>query len=369
VYLSPINTQDLYQFLIKEKLHENETFCLYFSEKSNVEIADLIKLLNKSEIPFFGAIFPAVIHNGEHYDNGVVISKLKNVVSTHLVQGLDQNKMTIPEFKIAPNKNYCALTFVDGLAPNISLFLSEMYDKYGKSISYLGGGAGSLSFVQKPCLFFKDGFYDNAALIVIVETQVSLGVTHGWKKLKGPLVATKTNKNVIEEINWEPAFLVYQKYILEDSGKEITKDNFFSIAKGYPFGMHKDYAECIVRDPIATDVNNRLVCVGEVPENTVLDLLKGEQSALINAAENAAMISRSSASSEVNNVILIDCISRTLFLEDHFSKELTVIGQELKKSTKNQNLAGALTLGEISSYGNGNLEFFNKTTVVGLFHE
>lgn len=366
MYIYPINTQELYQVLLKEELLENETFCLYFSEKSNVEITELITLLNDNEIPFFGAVFPAVIDNGKHYEEGVVISKIKNVISTHLIQGLDQNEITIPEFDITPGKNYCALTFVDGLAPNISLFLSEMYDKYGKSISYLGGGAGSLSFIQKPCVLFNQGFHQNAALVVIIETQVHLGVTHGWQKLKGPLVATKTNKNVIEEINWEPALSVYQKCILEDSGKVITRDNFFSIAKGYPFGMHKEYSECIVRDPIATDENSGLICVGEVPENTVLDLLKGERSSLIEAAKNAAKISRSAITSQANNIILIDCISRTLFLEEYFEGELAVIGSELRKSTKTESLTGALTLGEISSYGNGNLEFFNKSTVVGL---
>ena len=39
----------------------------------------------------------------------------------------------------------------------------------------------------------------------------------------------------------------------------------------------------------------------------------------------------------------------------------------VKEKYPHISLSGALTLGEISSYGEGFLEFYNKTVVVGLF--
>ena len=61
------------------------------------------------------------------------------------------------------------------------------------------------------------------------------------------------------------------------------------------------------------------------------------------------------------------CISRILFLEEDFQKELNKIVDTLRSKHPKISVSGALTLGEISSFGNGYLEFYNKTVVVSLF--
>ena len=121
----------------------------------------------------------------------------------------------------------------------------------------------------------------------------------------------------------------------------------------------------MVRDPIATNEKGELVCVGEVTSNTVLDILKGEEANLIQSAKDAAIIALKD-SSKPHTAIIIDCISRVLFLEDHFQKELNGVIEQLQTKNDQMQISGALTLGEISSF-NGYLEFFNKTIVVGLF--
>ncbi len=62
-------------------------------------------------------------------------------------------------------------------------------------------------------------------------------------------------------------------------------------------------------------------------------------------------------------VLLIDYISRVLFLENDFDKEIAEVFQE------NMQLIGALPLGEISNSGKDYLELYNKTCVVGILGE
>ncbi|MFK7905998.1 MAG: FIST signal transduction protein, partial [Chitinophagales bacterium] len=190
---------------------------------------------------------------------------------------------------------------------------------------------------------------------------------HGWQQLEGPFVATRTEKNVIHELNWQNAFDLYKEVIDQDCTIPITKDNFFDIAKAYPFGIFKENSEDIVRDPIAVDENGALVCVGEVPENTVLYILKGEKNALISSAKRAAEDTLSEDMPEIAQTLIVDCISRTLFLENDFSEELKVVSECFNKTNQPIHPQGILTLGEISSYGEGYLEFFNKTIVIGTF--
>ena len=112
-----------------------------------------------------------------------------------------------------------------------------------------------------------------------------------------------------------------------------------------------------------------MVCVGEVPENVALNILKGSNSSLISAAKSAVDQSIRKSNGNFNKAIIIDCISRILFLEDDITKEMSVISESIKQSQKDVKIKGALTLGEISSYGNGFLEFFNKTIVIGVFRD
>ena len=71
----------------------------------------------------------------------------------------------------------------------------------------------------------------------------------------------------------------------------------------------------------------------------------------------------------LNYALMIDCISRYLFLEDDFKSELQGVNRAIKKKYPDLDLYGVLSLGEISAYGNGFIELFNKTTVVSLFED
>jgi hypothetical protein len=258
------------------------------------------------------------------------------------------------------------MVLVDGLTSNIDLFLFQLFDKLGSSAQYIGGGAGSLTLKQQPCLFTRDGFVQDAAIVTFIKRQCKLGIRHGWKKLAGPIVATKTCKNVIMELDWKAAFEVYQEIVESDSGVKLTKEGFYDVAMRYPFGIYKEEAEDIVRDPIITNENGELVCVGEVPEHSVLNILKGETDFLIQAAGQAAL---DACTNEICDNLVVDCVSRALFMGEDFTKELAAVKEALAKADNQGIPAGMLTLGEIASVGETFLEFFNKTIVVCGWYE
>lgn len=347
-------------------LKSDEAVFIMIGENQKPDISKMIEELNVEEIIFFGGIFPSVIFGKDKFDTGVVLSKIKISDKPILVKNLSAGSFKLPEFTEIENNTNTALVLVDGLTSNISSFLSELFNCCGNSVHYFGGGAGSLSLKQSPCLFTNEGLFQDCAIISFLPLKSKLGVKHGWKKIKGPLVATKTEKNIIIELNWENAFDVYKKTIEEDSNQKINSSNFFDIAKGYPFGMYKEGLEDIVRDPIAVNDAGELICVGEVLENTVLNILRGDKESLINAAGSAAEQCEIETNENITNSIIMDCISRVLFLEDDFHIELMRVESKLPSEIIP---VGVLTLGEISSYGEGYLEFFNKTTVVGVFYE
>jgi len=340
---------------------------LLVGEGSSFDIDKLIILLDGKNINFFGAIFPKVLFDNESYEDGIVAMPLLFVDAPQIIRGLNGGEISIASKDVLGNEDVSYITFVDGLSAQISKYLVTLYNEIGSGCHVIGGGAGSLSFVQKPCIFTHEGFFQDVAVLVAVKNKCKFGIAHGWNALKGPFVATKTNKNIIEELNWENAFEVYRNAVKDDVGELIPIERFSEFAGSYPFGMHKDGMEKTVRDPIATTDLGGLICVGEVPENTVLHILKGEERSLIEAAQKATSDALSEENSRIKNILVIDCISRTLFLKEAYKKELNVIKKELGNQPIGIN--GALSIGEIASLGEGYLEFYNKTIVVGAFYE
>ncbi|MBN2010017.1 FIST C-terminal domain-containing protein [candidate division KSB1 bacterium] len=360
-----------FEKLIFDVVHTAHVQSLFiFSCDSNgFQANEIDPILRTIPVPVFGGIFPAIMCGNEKTDKGTVVIGLEFAPHVTIIPSLSNPSMDydqiIEELLPEQSDTRTMIILVDGLAKRISKLIEGMFNNCGLEYNYIGGGAGSLNFTQKPCLFTNQGMLADCALIVQCPIISSIGVQHGWRTVSGPYKVTDSDQNIIKTINWLPAFDVYKDVIAAHSNLEIRPDNFFDISKCYPFGISRFGAEKIVRDPIMTSENGFIVCVGEVPTESYVDILTSDAPALINAARNAY----TSALQEINSypfntfTLFIDCISRSLFLEKQFQAELDAVYHE---STP---LIGALTIGEIANTGKEYLEFYNKTAVVGVLED
>lgn len=356
MYIKETTTDKLLSQLSKE--HVN---MVLVAEHSEINIQELIKKCKEADIRIAGAIFPKIVVDDKSLDTGAILKFIHTDDTPFLVRDLSTISMEgLP--KLRDSYNTC-IVLLDGLSASIPSFLGKIYDKYWNQISYIGGGAGSLSLKQQPCVFTNEGFCENAGILLMTPWQTKLGVKHGWEKIAGPFVANKTDGNKVIQINWRPAFQVYKEIVEQHTDKRFDEMDFFDIAKGFPFGIYRDGQEDIVRDPIAVEENGSLICVGKVEQNTSINILKGHDKQLI---DNAQQASCNAYHPQSHDTLLVDCISRVLYLEDRFDEELQAVKKGLK--VENGRLEGILSLGEISSDVNGYLEFFNKTTVASSFY-
>ncbi|MEM9819544.1 MAG: FIST C-terminal domain-containing protein [Bacteroidota bacterium] len=372
MYHANTSLKSIIQSVQRLEVGSNEAAMLLFGEDSEIDFTQMVDTLNALDIQFFGGLFPGIIYGEEKYTSGYILKKLpikQRPISIELGEEKNIDLSGLKDWIDSSQEKLTLLTFVDGLTANIASYLERMYHFFGNRVNFIGGGAGSLSLVQKPCVFNNQGFFQDAAILCPVELNISLGVKHGWQKLVGPIVATKTDRNKIYELNWTKAFDLYKAEVENDGDHRITADNFFDIAKSYPFGIFREHGEDIVRDPIAVGDQGELICVGEVPENTVLYILKGERAALIDSAQRAMLESVSKAKQQIAHTLVVDCISRALFLEEEFPRELEQLSNSSIDQSNEAVPQGVLSLGEISSYGGGVLEFYNKTLVVGSLYQ
>ena len=322
-------------------------------------------VLTTLPLPVFGGVFPAVIHNDQKVDRGSIVAGFPCQANVQVIPGLSDPEVdyeSLIDDRNVPPDSKTMLVFVDGLAKRISALVDSLFYVFALDYNYIGGGAGSASFERKPCVITNQGLLQDSAVLALLNSASGVGVSHGWEVVAGPFQVTESDRNVIHTLDWKPAFDVYRCVVERHAQHELTEDAFYEIARSYPFGITRIGSERIVRDPFQVGPNGSLVCVGEVPRDYYVYILTGSAVSLIKAASNAATLSEQDFPADTvrRTTLFVDCVSRELFLGNHFNREIKAVYRE------NTDLIGALTLGEIANSRADCPEFCNKTSVVGM---
>ena len=330
--------------------------------------AQLDPILGTISKPLVGGVFPNLIYQSRSVQKGTIVWGVARPMEIGILTGLSDAggdmEGALDELFGDPSE-HAALQFVlvDGFSSRISAFLSALHDLTGPAVDTIGGGAGSLDMVQRPCLLTNEGLLVDAAVVARLGFHAGVGVAHGWSKVAGVFRITEAENNVLKSLDWQPAFEVYREVVEAHSGQTFNDDNFFDIAKAYPFGLARLDAEHIVRDPLMTRDDGALICVGEISEGEHVDILHGDRKTLIQAAQTAREDADASLAVEPGLRLFMDCISRVLFLEEDFEEELGRVAIDALP------VIGACTFGEIANGGSEFLEFYNKTSVVAALSE
>lgn len=353
--------EGIYYDCINDFLNKNRDIetkkLLLVAEYTNFEL----KKLESYSGEIIGAVVPFIVYNNEFFNKGIISCDLEEENNFLLIENLKEFSIEDSFFK----KSKSLVVLVDGLSSYISDFLDNLFQNIPENTQVIGGGAGKMTFERDPVIFTKNQFCKDSAIIISLNKKLNLGIQNGWEYLEGPFLTTNSEKNILKTLNFKNAFEVYKQVVEKDSGKKFTDDNFFDIAKSYPLGIIKYDKEVIVRDPIFVDSDNNMVLVGDIPQNSTINILKGKEDNLIKSSGIATK--KAMEQIDLNNenycVLVFDCISRAIFLGDRFVEEL----EEMKKNINpSKNLFGALTLGEIANNGDEYITFYNKTCVTGI---
>lgn len=327
-------------------------------------------LLLGSTVPIFGGIYPKLIFKNQLMEQGCIIIGFEQSVEINLVTQLstlvtdEQLEQVIDQALLAqsPLTNNCSfLMFYDSLINNVEDFIDYLFECLDYQVGIIGGGAGNLEFKQKPCIFTNQGLVFDAIQLVNLQKKMISAATHGWKILQGPFLVSEAEKQTIISLDYQPASNIYKSVIESASEHRFNDENFFDIAKNYPLGIERINSKLVVRDPILIN-QGQVQCVGNIPVNSMVYLLQGSIDSLLSSAEQAAIsATKNIDGNDISATMVFDCISRTLYLEDDFTKELDLIAKHCLEQT----LFGVLSFGEIVNSESGAIRLLNKSTVIG----
>jgi len=326
-------------------------------------------ILKNCSIPIFGGIYPMITHQETLIKQGALIIGFKEDYDVTVFPDLQRvkNEDTLESLinTTLDAKQYFSgqdnfLMFYDALINNVEDFIDCLFECLDHGITIAGGGAGNLDFIQRPCLFTNSGLLANAVLLVSLPRTLTTSVAHGWTKIKGPFLVSEAQGQVLQSLNYRPAFEVYSQIIESTSEHRFQAGTFLEIAKNFPLGIEDINNNLIVRDPIST-TNNHLQLIGNIPANSMIYVLGGDIKSLISSSEKAAINVFSSATQSATQISMVfDCISRVDFMGDEFDKELQIINEYCPSSS----LFGVLSIGEIANSESSAIRLLNKSTVI-----
>lgn len=334
-------------------------------EADHEAVAALQAVCNSQGIPLVGAIFPALVLDSRFHSSGVLLLRFDQMPFSALYPDLSASPAeeiadALKDRLDASRENTLFMIF-DAMVPNIATILDELYLKLADRVHYMGVNAGSETFRPTPCLFDNQRIAQGGVLVLLLRHHPGAILEHGYEAPAEMICATSTEGNRIIQIDWRPAFEVYQAMMQAQYGVTVNKENFYQYAVHFPFGIVRANNEILVRIPVALEDDGSLFCVGEVPTNAVLTLLHAPEvdsvQTVATLVNGLAALSSPEADDEI---LLFYCAGRRLHIGERAQHEL----QELARRTRAIRIAGALSLGEIGSSIEGGYPLFHNATLV-----
>ncbi len=201
---------------------------------------------------------------------------------------------------------------------------------------------------------------DAAAVLHFFGAQrFGVGVDHGLRPNESRHVVTKSEGNVVHEIDGAPAFELYRSHA-RARGVTLTATGAGPYMIANELGLFFLDELRTARAPLSVDASGALTCAADVPEGTTIAILDGEPDEMVSAAQHAAREAHAALGSHPAAAVLVfDCVCRAAILGDQVSRELDAIKGVFPKTP----IAGFFTYGEIAR-SRGKRDGWHNTTAV-----
>lgn len=195
--------------------------------------------------------------------------------------------------------------------------------------------------------------------------RVGYGSLGGWDPFGPDRLITRSEGNVLYELDGRSALELYKSYLGEHAAGLPSTGLLF------PLSLHgvPGQKDGLVRTILAVnEADQSMTFAGDMPQGVYAQLMKANFDRLIEGAAKAARAtSHSVRAAEPELAILISCVGRKLVLKQRVEEEVEGVRDVLGKNTV---LTGFYSYGEISPYAEtASCELHNQTMTITTFSE
>lgn len=263
------------------------------------------------------------------------------------------------------------LVLSDGLNVNGSELLQGFQSVLGDT-PIVGGMAGDSAAFVKTLQIFNDEISDNFVIAVGLYGKhliTASGALGGWKPYGPPRKITRSEKNVVYEMDGKPALPLYRMYIGDQNSKGLPGSGL-----RFPFAIIEEGKRDVekVRTLLAIDsANNSLTFAGNVAEGETVRFCQTTHDRLVEGAGGAAHLVTGNLDTANTNqpglALCVSCVGRKLVMADQIADEIKAVQQNLGPQTS---LTGFYSYGEFCPRPNTNDSVLhNQTMTIGYLSE
>jgi hypothetical protein len=259
-----------------------------------------------------------------------------------------------------------ALVMADALAGHADLLVDELTLATGGQYQFFGGGAGDNAQFQRTSVFCGREVLNGAAvaLEMLTEKPIGVGVRHGWAPASVPFRVTEADGMRLVSLNGLPAAEAFEAHATT-TGQKLDR------AAPIPFFLHNILGieagdSHRLRVPLAILPDGSVLCAAEVPQGSVVYIMRASAASAVEAAQEATQAALAALGDHKPQAALFfDCVATRLRMGDQFGEEVGIVRDQLAGA----DLLGCNTHGQIAR-AEGQFEgFHNCTAVVAVLPE
>jgi hypothetical protein len=241
------------------------------------------------------------------------------------------------------------MIFTDGLANEQQTLVTGLHQVTGAAIPVVGGAAADDRHLSETFVFFGDQALSDAAVAVWIGSDhpIPVSVGHGWHSIGLPLLVTKTDGQVVEEIAGRPAYDVFDEHIRRGNADETDHLRPGGYYSTHAFGMIEPDGSHLIRGVFMTD--DRIHTFSPLPVYAAVQIMGCNPEDLLTMSRDVAK--RAIGDRDPSLMLVFSCIARMDILKDRAAEEAAVL----------QEVAGDVPTFGVYTYG----EFARTTSVAG----
>lgn len=259
------------------------------------------------------------------------------------------------------------LVLSDGLKVNGSELVRGISKHIPDGVLITGGLSGDgLNFKETIVLWDDKAESDAIAILGLYgnRLKVGFGSLGGWDPFGPERLITKSNGNILYELDYQSALELYKKY-LGDNAKDLPSSGLL-----FPLEVRsKDSEKGVVRTILGINESEKsMTFAGDMPEGMYARLMKANFNRLIDGASTAAQASYETIGSMTPDLaLLISCVGRKIILKQRTEEELEAVRNVFGENTV---LSGFYSYGEISPLNpSSKCELHNQTMTITTLSE
>jgi len=296
----------------------------------------------------------------EHTDVASAVAPVRSVADSRAAGEALGHQLSRPNLR-------AVLVFSDGLRVNGSELVAGLNAALPESVVVTGGLAGDGDRFERTWSLRNGAPRESlivAAGLYGQRVRVGHGSKGGWDHFGPERRVTRSEGNVLYEIDGRPALELYKEYLGERA------EGLPATALLFPISLRRNAGDerVLVRTVLGVDEKaNSMTFAGDIPEGAMVTLMRADFDRIIEASGDSALHARDTQGADAPTLcVAISCVGRRIVLGERAEEELEACMEILPPGSRQ---VGFYSYGEISPFATGRCDLHNQTMTLTTISE